>query len=136
MADAKKLQADSGPTTLPVCDSEAHELSHAPEPIAGPSGVGTNGSGHQQPDNFDIKTPGCPQPKNFDVKTPGRQQPDKFGVDEFLAFLDDYYEAGFNKAPGCPLPEREDFDVDEFVALLNDYGKTGHCLFSWLCGVC
>ena len=123
VAETKKLQADAGPTTLPVYASEGHEPSNTPEPIAGPSGVGTKAPGHQPPENFD-------------VKTPGRQQPAKFDVDEFLAFLDDYNEAGFNKASGCPQPEREDFDVDEFVALLNDYGKAGHCLFSLFCGVC
>ena len=127
VAETKKLQADAGPTTLPVYASEAHELSHTHEPIAGPSAVGTKAPGHQQPENFDIMTPGCPQPENFDVKTPGRQQPEDFDVDEFLALLDDYSEAGFNKAPGCPQPEPEDFDVDESVALLNDYGKGIAC---------
>ena len=108
--ETKKLQADAELKTPPIYASEAQKLSDTPEPIAGPSGVGT--------------------------KTPGRQQPENFDVDEFLAFLDDYNEAGFNKAPGYPQSEREDFDVDEFVSLLNDYGKARHCLFSWLCGVC
>ena len=110
VAETKNLQADAGPTTLTGSASGAHELSPTPEPIAGPSGASTKALVRQQPEKFD-------------VKTPARQQSETFDVDEFLVFLDDYSEAGFNKAPGCPQPEREDFDVDEFVALLNDYGK-------------
>ena len=54
------MQADAGPTTtLPAYASEAHELGNNPEPIAGPSGGGTNAPGHQQTDNFDVKTPGA-----------------------------------------------------------------------------
>ena len=123
VAETKNLQADAGPTTLTGSASGAHELSPTPEPIAGPSGASTKALGRQQPEKFDVKTPGRQQPEKFDVKTPARQQSETFDVDEFLVFLDDYSEAGFNKAPGCPQPEREDFDVDEFVALLNDYGK-------------
>ena len=104
MAETTKLQADAGPTTLPVYASGAHELGNTPEPLAGFSSVGTKDPGHQQTENFDMKTAGCPHPENFDVKTPGRQQPEKFDVDEFLALLDNYSEAQFNKAPGCPQP--------------------------------
>ena len=56
MAETTKLQADAGPTTLPVYASGAHEYGNTPEPLAGSSSVGTKDPGHQQTENFDIKT--------------------------------------------------------------------------------
>ena len=131
MAETTKLQADAGPTTLPVYASGAHELGKTPEPLAGSSSVGTNDPGHQQTENFDIKTLDAHIQRTLTLRPlDANNQRSLTLMNSWPSLLDDYSEAGFNKAPGCPLPEREDFDVDGFVALPNDNGKAGHCLFS------